>query len=439
MPVYITLGMNSTSGVSAVIIIVLLSMAILHHTARCVAIANVRPIMLAGAFASLLVLAFLISYNNQLIKDELTWHTRALTVTSYLNGSSNTPIADFGGKDGYVWFVGTIYALVGVVPLVPIALNFLFQALIVITVARTTELITLSFSDMNLAARKRAVMVSASVAALAPSLLPWVPHLLREIGSSFLISLAVLMCVQFVRTKQPRFAISAIAAVLILFAVRDSIGLGMSMALVAAVAFIWIQNPKYQVAMRLFLLVPFVVGAAVFWNFANERFGLSAEDLTTHSQSLSDGATSGFFSDPDGAAGYGAILSTNVPRAVFGPFPWDFQPNGVMIFAFMEGIVWILAIVFAIRARPLKVFRRTHDQMSIDADDGRVLVILLAAAFALLAMVAISTGHYGILSRLRTMPLVAILPLSAVGFAKWRIGRVGGHEKLPIGGHGIAH
>lgn len=432
MPASLTTGVLSTNGILGVLLTIFFGFLVIARSARTVKIIDVRPAILLGFSLAMVLGTYYFLFDDLLVKDELTWHTRGLTAASHFDEpSSNAAVKVFDPKAGYVWLVGGLYALIGVVPLIPILINIIVHSLMIISVARICELVSIEFVDLDMAGRQKATNAAAFLVAAAPSILFWVPMLLRELISGWLISLAILMALQFARHRRGRHAIFTVVVLGFLFTIRDSIGLGVSLAIVIALLFSWSQswNRKGRAALRLFVVGPSAIAVSLFWNFASNRFGLSAADVASHSQSLHAGAESGFAGQIQVAdqASYLDVLRVNLPRTLFGPYPWEFDLSGVMLLAFTEGIVWVAVVVFAWRAHPLRNVRQSTTVQSKTVNfHGTILIGVVTGS--LLAMITLSTGNYGILSRLRMMPLVALAPLACIGYATWRLGSIKGRR-----------
>ncbi|GHD41712.1 hypothetical protein [Mycetocola manganoxydans] len=419
MNIPITQGLSTFEGLASVLVMSIVGFAIVMAVSGSVKSVNIRSACMLALVVTGATLVVLIASGNKLVADEIVWHSLAEEASRFLTGQSNARVDYVEGKEGYLWIIGALYAISGPVPMMAIVLNTLLNALTVVTVARTTEIITKTYPLLPEEVCRRAVRLAALFAALLPSLFIWAPRVLREAPSTFLISVAVLGTLQVVRTRQTRYAVLALGAVAGLAWIRGPVGMALGVALAIGAVLVWSHKSEYRLAIRFFLLIPLLALIAVAWELANTQFGLSAEEVALRNRELASVASSGFAgtAEATGSLGYGTILMVNVPRVFAGPFPWEITAvSPVMLLALMEGIIWVAALILAMRA--IYVRRRFVDSSS-RAEGGPLVAILTIATLALLATLAVSVANYGLLARLRPMALVIILPLAAIAIASW--------------------
>lgn len=424
----ISQGLETFEGVTSLVVLAILGFAMVAVASRCVKSVNIRLAAVLSMVAGFFVLLALIAGGRYLLGDENVWHALGLQAADYLTGITDDRVTYVEGKEGYVWIVGALYAISGPVPLVPILSNVIFSALTVVSVARTTELVVDDFPGMTPQWRTSAVRTAAFLTALLPAFFVWTPRILRESLGVLLISVAVLGCAQLVRTRKFRYLCLVLAAVVCLSLVRGPIGMALGVALAVAAIFVWSRNSPYHLAIRFFLLIPLMVVLVGAWNLASAQFGLSTEEVALRNRSLASDASSGFSGadETTGTQGYATILLINVPRILAGPFFWEFNgASASMLFAFLEGAIWVVAAIFA--ARAIWIRRRLAKSLTEEANIGNsgTIFILILATAALLATMSISVANYGLLARLRPMALVIILPLAAVAICYRPIRRAG--------------
>lgn len=426
MIVPIDQGMNTFQGAASLAVIGVLGLWALAVFSRRVKSTNVFPASLAAALAGFAVLMVLIAADGNLLADENAWHALGEQAASFLTGATVERVAYVDGKEGYVWIVGFLYAIAGPVPLAPILANLVLSSLTVVCVARITELVIDGFPAVGERWQKTAVLTAALLTALLPSIFIWTPRVLRETISLFLISVAVLACVQLVRSRKVSYLLIAISTVVTLSWIRGPIGMALGVALAVATTFVWSRRSPYHLAIRFFLMIPLALALTAAWSIANEQFGLSAEEVAFRNRALATESSSGF----EGAAGtagaqsYATILLVNVPRIAAGPFLWEIDvASASMLLAAMEGAIWIIVVLFAARALWIRRKLLRMPKYATAKDDHSATLVLLIAAGALLATMSVSVANYGLLARLRPMALVVIIPLAAIAVSYRPIAR----------------
>ncbi|GGF43703.1 hypothetical protein GCM10011519_16940 [Marmoricola endophyticus] len=359
--------------------------------------------MTAGVVATGCVTLWQLLSGTQLTKDSLVWHERAVAFSLDPSGRTRGVAGALDGKEGYPWLIGWVYHFVGAVPLVPILFNIIFLVLTATVVARTTENLG-GLLEWPEAQVDRAVRLSAWIASCCPSLLIWIPGLLRESLTWLLTSSALYGTLLLIRTGRLRYGVMILGALAALFSVRDTVATGLGVALVLAAVASVPRTRSGRMKWRILLIVPALGLLPLVWSWLSSRFDLSAESISQQGVSLSDGANSGFSGSSSG--GYSDLVLVRLPRVLAGPFPTEYRPSGVMVLAGVEGAIWLVAVLLALR---LLMRQGKRD------DFGRAAFVIVVAVGATLAMIALSTGNYGILSRMRSIAFVLLLPLSSLG------------------------
>ncbi|MEW1961049.1 hypothetical protein AB0269_01145 [Microbacterium sp. NPDC077644] len=373
--------------------------------------AKVGRIAFLATLMDVALLLILIATSGELVGDENTWHTLAVQAAQFLNGESSDAVVYVAGKEGYIWIVGALYAVSGPAPLVAIALGIICHALLVVVVAKTTELIADS-ADAEFARISVAVRRSAYLTALAPSLVWWSPHILRESITYLLVAVAVCWVVHAFVKRRAAGLIAAALALAILTWIRGTLGLTVSIAIAFALIYIVLGQSRFRLLLRGSLFLGLLLLLQPIQSTLSELLGVSEERVVGTTTELSSIAESGF-PGLGGQASLVDVLTVTAPRVLVGPFPWEFSPTAVMLLAFVELACWVLVAVLALRS--LSTFRpggALHDSRGLTS-------LILVVVVVILIGLALTVGNYGILARFRPMAMVALLPLAAIGLTRW--------------------
>ncbi|MBH0008128.1 hypothetical protein [Salinibacterium sp. SWN1162] len=416
MRVPVTQGALDFPGFASLLILILCGTFVLVTSVRSVRSANIGVPVVLSVLASVGLLIVNTSLEPYLTNDQTTWHALGVGAADFLNGTSSQSVDYVAGKEGYIWLLGGLYAIAGNTPLVPIALNILFHALLVTTVAGTTEEVADSF-QLDARAKARSVNAAALATAVLPSIVIWVPVILRESFSMFAVSAATLCMLRFVRSRRVWYLIAGAPFLISLYWVRESFALAVFFALCVGGVFVALQASKYSALLRIALVSAAVIAFPRILQILESTVGINEERVVTATAELSSIAASGF-----GGLGYNASLSevllTTAPRVLLGPFPWEFELSGVMLLAVMEGTIWL--VVLALAAQAIVRGRRLTRPGGGPLDDLTASPILLIVAAVVLLALMLSIGNYGILARLRPNALVLMIPLAGVAVGLWR-------------------
>lgn len=397
-------------ALATVCLIAVSGLIVIHIISVTVTSIDVRPHAYLAITVSTLFLLYRIYIGEIVELDERVWHELAAEASAVLSGPSPSPGA-LGtlppGKEGYVWILGWAYVISGPAPMVPIVLNIILHGILTIILARTAEVFSLHLAiDEN--SRVSAVRFVALTTAVVPSIVLWVPLVLRETLCLLCIALALLFALHLVATWKVRFLVFLTLPTTILIWVRGSIGLALLAGLLLGLSFSWLRNRPFQWVGRFFLSIPVAVALFSLWFAVDSQSSLDASDIATRSVDLSTTASSGFPGIRASSSIMDIILIQG-PRVAFGPFLWEFRPIAVMFLAFIEAVSWLACLFLALKSRPFMSKHSLH----------RALGMLVASvAIVLLLALAISIGNYGSLARLRPMVFVVLLPLAGVGYAR---------------------
>ncbi|MBD1590425.1 hypothetical protein HC744_00015 [Arthrobacter sp. S1_S22] len=405
-------GLWNFPALITVCLIVVSGLMLIHVIGSRVTSLDVRPLAYLAMTASTLFLLYRI-YTGEIVElDERVWHELAAEAGAQLSAISPSPGALSTlppGKEGYVWILGWTYVISGPAPMVPIVLNIILHGILTIVLARTAEVISLHLM-IGEKSRVSAIRFVGITTAVVPSIVFWVPLVLRETLCLLCIALAVLFALHLVATGKLRFLIFLAPPTAVLVWVRGSIGLALLAGLLLGWSFSWLRKRRFPWVGRLFLSIPVAVTLISLWSAVDSQTSLDASDIATRSVDLSTTASSGF-PGIRASSSITDIILIQGPRVAFGPFLWEFRPVAVMFLAFIEAMSWLACLFLALKAKPFRSGDPLH----------RALAMLVASvAIVLLLALAISIGNYGTLARLRPMVFVVLLPLAGVGYARIR-------------------
>lgn len=381
--------------------------------------ASVFAPMLVASATSVGALFYRLIVDPYLVSDEGTWHEQSIAIAEYLLGRDELPSGLHGGKEGYPWVVGALYAATEPAPLVPIALGMLLFVLLVPVVGALTAT---AARELQLPERSatRAILFSCYFSALCPATAIWAPRMLREIICMFLVGTMILGFLKFL--AKPRFAPLVLVAfsASIMLSVRAQVAMGVVAGLILSGVVVYATKFRSVIA-RVVVVVPVFLGIFTFtWTYVDSTADLSVESIALRNQALSEASSA--FEGGDKAYQAGSIIDIilfNLPRAAFGPFPHEFNGSGAILLAIVSNVFWLFCVVGAtlafvtIRAaRPL--------ENSASRRFPRSVVVMTTISLTLVAILSITAGNYGLVVRMRLMPLTALIPIAALGYTLWR-------------------
>lgn len=400
-------GFGTLRGIATVLLLVLVGGALIALIARKVTSAKIAPMILAAVVFDVGVLLAIVTVLKVLSGDANTWHSLASEAGAYLNGEIGEAVTYVGGKEGYIWILGGVYAFAGPVPMVGMTLGILFHLAVVVAVAKSTELL-LESDSVGGAGGATAVRRAALLAAVLPAIVWWSPQLLRE--SLTMMLYACVLCFVLLALVRKKFwpLIVVGLAIGVLTWVRSSLGLILAVATFAVLVYIVAGRSRYHLFFRLILFVGVGSIFPVLQGTLAGTLNVSESFIVDTTAELSVTASSGF---PGLGFGLGIaqVLSITVPRVLIGPFVWEVDASAVMLLAFMELLCWVLVVILSLRSA--KYFRKRGA-----LSDSRWLVpaILVMTAIVLIGL-TIVVGNYGILARFRPVATVLLLPLAGIG------------------------
>lgn len=375
--------------------------------------------MLVAAAASVGALFYRLTVDPYLVSDEVTWHEQSIAVADYLLGRDQLPTGLHGGKEGYPWIVGALYAATEPAPLVPIALGMLLFVLLVPVVGALTATAT---RELQLPERSavRAILFSCYFSALCPATAIWAPRMLREIICMFLVGIMILGFLKFL--AKPRFAplVLVAFAAAIMLSVRAQVAMGVVAGLLLSGVVVYATKFRSSIA-RVMIITPVFLGIfTLTWAYVDSTADLSVESIALRNQALSDASSA--FEGGDTAYQAGSIVDIimfNLPRAAFGPFPHEFNGSGAILLAIVSNVFWLFCVVGAVLAFVM-VRAARHFGNAVSRRFPQSIVVMITISLTLVAILSITAGNYGLVVRMRLMPLMALMPIAALGYTLWR-------------------
>jgi hypothetical protein len=293
------------------------------------------------------------------------------------------------GKVGWPTMLGTVYAVLGRVPLAGI--------LISCTVVALTAAVT---GKAAVAAWGRCpTLPLVAIFCLSPSFLLLGPSLMREPLCWFGTALATLAAIRRIRAARGWIAPLLLGA-LVLFWVRTLLGVLVVGGLLLGYVLVAL---KRRYGWTVSAIASGAVSAAMLL-LVGPVLALAGQDLLSVAEGrgyLAESATTGFGSVPSTSGGVTGLLQAGVqslPRVLLGPFPWEVGLAAVWLWIIANSLVWWATIVLIWRAG-----RRA-------AWDDVVLTAVVAGLVVLMGMAVVLT-NYGIVVRLRSDVVVLLVPV----------------------------
>lgn len=281
------------------------------------------------------------------------------------------------GKDGWPRLLGWLYVHVSPTPLLGLVVNASLAAMTLCFVAAAAHELT-----------PQARTPSVWMLMICPGYWYWGVLLLREPSSWLLISVIGWGSLRLIRSPAEARAWAVI--------VTGTAGL------------LWIRGPLALIvgigaltglAVSRGRRFGKIVGVACFAVLSYFLLGSKIRDVTQFGTPQIDLSRSALESSRSGFTG--SVLST-VPRVLVGPYPTEWLPLGVKV---VPDVLYTLVItVFAIIA--FRGYRRA--------------IVLVTPAIGLVAALAIGSGNYGTMIRLRAEVMILLIPLAACFVADWR-------------------
>lgn len=296
------------------------------------------------------------------------------------------------GKAGYPVLLGAIYAVTGRMPLAGILINCIFVGATVATILGAAQV-----------AYGRARQIPVVVLFLvSPTFLTLGPAVMREALCWLGVSLLVFVSVQLWHRRLNGVSLFCLAgSISILVSVRTTLFVLMLLSVVIAfcIAIVWRQMGLTG----LWFLLAF--GALSLLVLGDPLIGILGFDFSSIMMTrdyLARSATTGFSisAGPLSAFGGAGLLLASLPTVVFGPFPWQMGPEPVWAWVALNAVSWWVAIILALRNQVARL-------------RPGITVLLMSSAVGLLLGLSLTMTNFGIVARLRAIPLVIILVIVA--------------------------
>lgn len=339
-----------------------------------------RSLTLASFLIHIGVAVSLYSTIGLFSPDAVTYNDQAIYLASYWSGEALSPPRVTPGKEGWPTTLAALYFITSPSPFLGLILNAGLTAACVPLILRSSRVLGAS----QRGARR------ATLFLYLPTPLLWSCLLLREPGTWFFTLLAFLGAAHLIRKKS-----GALRGLLLItvglvgcFTFRASL----SLILAASIAVATVITRRANGAARFGILLAAAALTPVAINFASQANYTDTEALS-HSQQALGRAGSGF-------SGGGPLLG--FARTLLGPFPWELRELSPLYA--LDWLQWIFILCLAVRAW------RRHSPGYFP----------LFPPLAVLVALAVSSGNYGTMIRLRTTALILLLPLVAAYYSKDR-------------------
>jgi hypothetical protein len=153
------------------------------------------------------------------------------------------------------------------------------------------------------------------------------------------------------------------------------------------------------IGISILVIIPFVKSSA-------NDYGVSLAGIDRSRLALEHGANSSFGSLTSSPGLQGSLVTAikQFPAALLGPFPWQWTISPVGLLTAVDSLTWILLVYLIIRAWRVPNVRRWR-------------WLCAAPTVGLILALAIESGNYGTLIRIRASALVFVIPLTAAWLA----------------------
>ena len=318
-----------------------------------------------------------------LVEDEKTYHKTGILLMDSLNsGLGFQNFGVFPGKESFTYILGTLYYLVGPLPIAGMILNVFFMSLI-------PSILVASCNNFGL---PNAAKSTAWVFSLTPSILFWAAGLRRESLAFLLIALIILSLSLFYRSR----LILGTIVVLLTFLMIQSTRTQLVFMLIPSLFLVLLLKVRinYKQNMKIIFLLIFthVIFVWISLNSLAPEYAGYIQEISNSEYSTSVPNVSWEFNTS--ITGY----IYNIYRALTGPPIWEWSSISMLIFG-VEGIYYLLVTIITITMLINKKNQRNQ------------ILILVLCSLPLLLTTSFILGNYGINSRVRAHYLIPILPI----------------------------
>lgn len=288
----------------------------------------------------------------------------------------------FPGKESFTYILGTLYYLVGPLPIAGMILNVFFMSLI-------PSILVASCNNFGLS---HAAKTTAWVFSLTPSILFWAAGLRRESLAFLLIALIILSLSLFYRSRLILGTIVVLLTYLMIQSTRTQLVFMLIPSLFLVLLLKVRINFKQNMKIIFLLIFTHVLFVWISLNNLAPKYAGYIQEISNSEYSTSVPNVSWDFNSS--ITGY----IYNIFRALTGPLIWEWNSISMLIFG-VEGIYYLLVTIITITIFINKKTQRNQ------------ILILVLCSLPLLLTTSFILGNYGINSRVRAHYLIPILPI----------------------------
>lgn len=327
--------------------------------------------------------------------DALAYDAEGVEIARRLGGATSATIQTSEGKEGWPWALGWIYHILGHHPALGLIVNAALAALIVAVVGLTC--CQLGWSE----AAPRAMWIVA----FAPPMFIWATFLLREPAVNLTVAVALLAAARYLKVHRPFWIVVMCLVDLLLLWLRGPLsvlmlfGILLGIVLAGRLGTKRIRPRQAIVAVAILMVViPLSVRLMSAFNISFSSINES-RDALARTANTSFGAAVSSSNSPTGSL---FLAVRQLPTAALGPFPWQYSFGLGGMLTTLDALTWAVFAAFLIRAWRVPLIRR-----------GRWLC--LTPAVVLLLSIALASGNFGTLVRIRAMAVPLLAGVIAVG------------------------
>ena len=318
-----------------------------------------------------------------LVEDEKTYHKTGILLMDSLNsGLGFQNFGVFPGKESFTYILGTLYYLVGPLPIAGMILNVFFMSLI-------PSILVASCNNFGL---PNAAKSTAWVFSLTPSILFWAAGLRRESLAFLLIALIILSLSLFYRSRLILGTIVVLLTFLMIQSTRTQLVFMLIPSLFLVLLLKVRINYKQNMKIIFILIFTHVIFVWISLNSLAQEYAGYIQEISNSEYSTSVPNVSWEFNTS--ITGY----IYNIYRALTGPLIWEWNSISMLIFG-VEGIYYLLVTIITIT---MFIYKKTQRNQ---------ILILVLCSLPLLLTTSFILGNYGINSRVRAHYLIPILPI----------------------------
>ena len=318
-----------------------------------------------------------------LVEDEKTYHKTGILLMDSLNsGLGFQNFGVFPGKESFTYILGTLYYLVGPLPIAGMILNVFFMSLI-------PSILVASCNNFGLS---HAAKTTAWVFSLTPPILFWAAGLRRESLAFLLIALIILSLSLFYRSRLILGTIVVLLTYLMIQSTRTQLVFMLIPSLFLVLLLKVRINYKQNMKIIFLLIFTHVLFVWISLNSLAPKYAGYIQEISNSEYSTSVPNVSLDFNSS--ITGY----IYNIFRALIGPLIWEWNSISMLIFG-VEGIYYLLVTIITITMLINKKTQRNQ------------ILILVLCSLPLLLTTSFILGNYGINSRVRAHYLIPILPI----------------------------